>query len=1110
MGLTDRQRRAALDHETSKCVTAGAGTGKTHVLVRKYIDLLESGECGVAGILALTFTDKAALQMRERVRDAAMEKIGPAWDAIREDLLWSNISTFHAFCAGVLREFPLEAGVEPGFAVLDEREAGRLRDEVVTDLIHGESPGACLDALAGTLRAIGAYELKNYLNRLYERREVAGEFFAALKEDEGAVIAAWQEALRQRREEIAREISRAARTDIAVLASLAARYTGDADPAMVYLRAVEPHLPLLAPGRTDEEGCRAVAALAEINDDRRFTARMGRKGNWEEQDLERLREAYRILNGLIKPCAGILSLSLDSEDPFTRATLDLLHDLGEVFSVFSEAVDAAKARQGALDFSDLIHYTRRLFRDRDDIVDTHFRSRFEFILVDEFQDTDPAQAAIITAILGGLLAGRGRLFIVGDPKQSIYLFRDADVTEFRRMQNAIEGGLGGEEVRLDINFRSTPEVVGFVNHVFATLMAGSTRPWEFAYEPLRANRTDDTGSVEILLCPKADTRDAGRRESAEAVARKIQRMVETGEKLIVRDGDCRPAGYGDIAILLERRTNLIYYEWALRRYGIPYHVYAGLGFYRRQEVYDLYNILRFLDNEYDDVALYGALRSPYFGISDARLFAVADSGPRSTTLFERLCRFAAEEPDPEIAGAVELIESWRRVARRLRPTGLLIRIITGSGVYAVYGGMPEGEQIIANVEKLIGIVRGLQEDGGSLGEIVRELGLCIEGEEREGEAQPDLTSSGAVAVMTVHASKGLEFPVVVVPDLSEPPLPETSTIIIEKGLCLGVRIANPANDYERENTPILEILKDEAREKDEAERKRLFYVALTRARDHLILCGVLPDEVPESVAACKTRTDWLAFCLGLSEDVYAAGSASILPPGEARPIRIEVCTTPAAIPAEVRTAAPRLLAIPEDIQSAPEYLPVTPPEEEHIYSASEIEDFLRGQEVVDDDARVRGLIIHEVFRGRDPAAVLRRYGIEDAERAGEYIRLYEEFRRAPLVQGAVIDRCEVPFQARIEGVIFTGFIDRLLRRPDGTWLLIDYKTGRVDEASLAAKVQGHAIQMAVYRRAAEEILGEPVRVYLYFTDTGCFVEMDREISGVLQQAIHDIRGGRAH
>ena len=1112
MGLTDRQRRAALDHGTSKCVTAGAGTGKTHVLVRKYVDLIESGEGGgVAGILALTFTEKAAQQMRERVRDALAEKSGPVWDAVRDDLLSANISTFHAFCARVLREFPLEAGVEPGFSVLDEREARRLREEAVDDLIYGEPPEACRDALVCTLRAVGAYELKNYLIRLYEKRAAAEEFFAALEQDEGAVIAAWQEILRQRKEEVVQDFLLAARPSIAVLADCAARYPADADPAMAYLRAVEPHLPSLAPERPGDEACRGVAAVAAINDDRRFTARMGRKGNWDERDLNAVREAYRTLSTLTKPRAGTLGLSIDPDDAFTRATLDFLHSLGTVFAVFAEAVDAAKARRGALDFSDLILFTRRLFRDRDDIVEAHFRSRFEFVLVDEFQDTDPAQAAIIAAILGGLAAERGKLFVVGDPKQSIYLFRDADVTQFKRTRDVIEERLGGEEVRLDVNFRSTPEVVGFVNYIFAALMAGSARPWEFAYEPLRASRTEDAGSVEVLLCPKTEPRDAGRRASAEAVARKVQRMVEAGEKPIVRDGDRRPAGYGDIAILLERRTNLIYYEWALRRYGIPYHVYAGLGFYRRQEVYDLYNILRILENERDDVALYGALRSPYFGISDARLFAVADSCPRSATLLERLRRFAAGAPKSDVAAAAALLASWQGVARRLRPAELLNRIVTESSVYAVYGGMPEGEQIIANVEKLIGIVRDLQEGGSSLGEVVGELELCIDGEEREGEAQPDLASSDAVAVMTVHASKGLEFPVVVVPDLSELPLPDTSTIIVEEGLRLGVRIANPENDHERENTPILAVLKDEAREKDEAERKRLFYVALTRARDHLVLCGVLPDAVPVSVAACRTRTDWLACCLGLCEDVYAAGGVEVLPPGEDRPLRIGVCTAPDAIPAEVRTAAPVLLTVPEDICPASErpLPPAALPAEEHVYSVSEIEGFLRGQEDRDGDARIRGLIIHEVFRGRDPAAVLRRYGIDDAGLAREYARLYEEFRGSPMVQGAGSDYCEVPFRARVGGVVFTGFIDRLLQRPDGTWILIDYKTGRVDEGNLPAKIQEHALQMAVYRRAAEGILGGPVRAYLYFTDTGRFVEAPADDDGVvdaLREAVSGIEG----
>lgn len=1116
MKLTDRQRRAALDHSTSKCVTAGAGTGKTHVLVQKYIDLIESGESSVAGILALTFTEKAALHMRERVLDAVAEKSGPEWDTIRDDLFWANISTFHGFCARVLREFPLEAGVEPGFSVLDEREANRIRDAAADDLIHGEPRAACQDALACTLRAVGAYELKRYLIRLYEKRAAAEEFFSTLKRDEETVIAAWQAILRRRKEEIVHDLLPAVHPSIEVLFDVAARYPGEADPAMVYLRTVEPYLPQLASNQSKEAVFQALTALAGINEDRRFTARMGRKQNWDGQDLDVVREAYKTLRDLTRSDAEILNLAIDHDAPFTRTTLDFLHNLGETFSVFSEMIDAAKARRGALDFSDLILYTHRLFRDRDDIVDAHLRRRFEFILVDEFQDTDPAQTAIIAAILGGLGdEGRG-LFVVGDPKQSIYLFRDADVTQFRLMRDVIIERLGGEEVSLDVNFRSTPEVVGLVNHVFSILMAESNRPWEFAYESLQANRTDDPGSAEILLCPKMDSLGAGRRVAAEAVARRIQRMVVSGEKEIYQDGDRRPAVYGDIAILLERRTNLIYYEWALRRYGIPYQVYAGLGFYQQQEIYDVYNILRILVNEHDDVALYGALRSPYFGVSDARLFAVASSGPHYITLLERLRRFAAEEPGSDVAAAVELIGSWQEVARRLKPVELINRIIIESGVYAVYGGLPEGEQIIANIEKAIGIFRDLQEGGGDLDEIVRELEACIEGEEREGEAQPDLASSNAVAVMTVHASKGLEFPVVVVPDLSEQPLSNTSSIIIEDGLRLGVKIADPESDHERKNTPILTVLKDELQEKDEAERKRLFYVALTRARDHLILCGVVPDSVPESVDACKTRADWLTYCLGLSVDVCDADEVEIFPPGEDRSIRIGVCTSPKIIPAEVKVAAPSRLTIPKNLQKVQiDLQPLREMEggeaEERIYRLNELERHLLDRYGVDryDDAEIRGQIIREVFRGRDPATVIRRYRVDDARLNQECDRAYEEFQGSYLVQGADRDYCDVSFHAKIGGALFAGTIDRLLRQSDGTWVLVDYKLGREDGMSMFRSAQESTFKAAICRRAAEEILGEPVRAYLYFTDTGRLVEVpeDDGIVDLVRHVIQEIEGG---
>ncbi|HQD25551.1 MAG TPA: UvrD-helicase domain-containing protein [Methanoculleus thermophilus] len=1092
MALTERQARAALDHSMSRCVTAGAGTGKTHVLVQKYLSLLEAGAC-VGEILALTFTEKAANEMRVRVRQAIAAKEGERWDATRNEFLWAKISTFHSFCASVLREFSIEAGVGPAFAVLDEWEAFRLREKVAEDLIHGCPPETCRAAVIAVLRAIGPYELKRYLETLYSRRGATEAFFAALAEGEEKVLDAWQEAVeRHRAETLATFLERAA-PSIETLRDLAARYSGERDPGEVYLRAIGPCL----------SGEIRVAEMLEVHKDRRFSARMGQKKNWSGDDLDALQAAYKNLDRCLKDHAGILSLAFDPADPFTRATLDFLRDLGVTFLTFLEAVEAEKRRQNALDYDDLVNRTHRLFSDREDILSAHFRNRFRYILIDEFQDTDPVQIAIIRAILGDPDENPANLFIVGDPKQSIYLFREADVTQFRNARDLIEHALGGETIALDVNFRSTPEVLGFTNAIFGSLMAECERPWEFLYEPLHASRKSETGSVELLLCPKIKDRAEGRRAEAEMVARKIRAIVEQGEKRVYLDGGSRPAGYGDVAILLERRTNLSYYELALARYGVPYHVHAGLGFYERQEVYDLYNILRFLVNHLDDAALYGVLRSPYFGFSDARLYHLAASP--GAYLWERLLA----DGGADAVRAAATLRDWISLSRRLPPALLLRRIVESSGIFVVFGGMIGGEQAAANVEKLIAIAR--EAGSSTLDDLVAELGRCIDDEQREGDALLDLASSDAVLIMTVHAAKGLEFPVVVVPDLSETPRPDGATIMVEEGLMLGVSIPNPANDHEREETPILRILKDEHRQKEEAERKRLFYVAVTRARDHLILCGEALDEVPKSLEDGKTRMAWLAHCLGLTPEVRARGEAVLALPNDEE-LHIPLTTDPSAIPVEVQETARVCLSLPDDLPAAAAPVGILPDgAEERVYSASEIEAYLRGSLesrspgfATGGDGLTRGLVVHEVFQGRDPATVLRRYGM-DSGKADEYRELYERFLASPLMQDALQDHREVPFLVRVNGFAFQGTIDRLVQRPGGAWLLIDYKTGKPGD------LEDYAIQMTIYRRAARQILGAPVTPYLYFVDLDRWVEVtvdEDRVFAEIARAVREIEGGK--
>jgi len=1116
MTLTQRQEEAALHHDRSICVTAGAGTGKTHVLVTKYIDLLEKGECGVGNTLALTFTDNAATQMKKRVREALNMQEGEKWDHIRDDFLWASISTFHSFCTGCLREFPLEAGIDPGFTVLDERQAQRIRDEVVNRLVYGEPPEGCRDAVIHTLRALGTSGLQEYLIRLYNKRETADAFFTALREDEDTVLDAWDCSIRSSQEEAIQEFMEDPHSQalIDTLRDLAACYAGSADPAMEYLRAVQPHLP--APRMSlDVAG---VVAIADVN--ACFKANFGRKTNWRGDDLARLRTTFKEFRDLISPLAKTCRLSVARDDPFTRVTLEFLANLGVVFTVFLDLFNAEKRKIGALDFSDLIHLTHRLFCEHESLVADHFRNRYRYILVDEFQDTDPVQTTIIKKILGEMVPEKEGLFIVGDPKQSIYLFRDADVTLFKKARESIRDNLKGKEVALDVNFRSTPQIVGFVNAVFSVLMAETKRPWEFGYDPLTAHREDE-GSVELLLSPEGVDIATTRTGEAEMVARKIQGLIGHLPVYWNKDGEHldtpRPAEYSDITILLERRTNLAYYERALRKYGIPYHVHSGLGFYARQEVYDLYNILCYLDNDLDSVALYGVLRSPYFGISDADLFRMAGPSPLSSPLRDRLREYAAEYPASDLAAAAKILEAWTGLARRVTLPALLARILDDSGIYAVYGGIPEGEQCLANVEKFVNMAR----EGGvlSLASFVAEMKRFIDEGEREGEAHLDPTATNAVSIMTVHAAKGLEFPIVVVPGLTELPPSDSSKIFIEDGLLIGVKIPDPEQGFETEETPIFTLLQQEHKQKLRAERLRLFYVAATRAKDRLIFSGSSPKTLTRDPADCSTRMDLLSCAIGLSDEMVSEGGVDVVPPDGDQPLHFTISLGLETDRNEACDAGPTLILPPEEDTPSCSPRPVTVEEEERPLSVSEIERYLACPKEYErvyrlgqreqalrplEKATNWGLILHEILRGRESAAVCALYGVGDPEVIAECARVYERFITSPIMKGALCDRCEVPFRAQIGGVIFRGAIDRLVRTADGTWVLIDYKTGRVRENALPAKIAEYAMQMVVYRQAAEQILGQPVRAYLYFTALDRFVPVEVDEGMVLSRTVRAV------
>jgi ATP-dependent helicase/nuclease subunit A len=1098
MAATPRQGEAITKHDRSMVVTAGAGTGKTYVLVQKYIDLLKTRGVTVPQILALTFTDKAAAEMKDRIRKEILRHEGPQWEKAAEDFMIAPVQTFHSFCAQVLREFPIEAGLEPGFVVLDEQQVSRIHSRAYEDLIHTQGPAN--EALVHVLSITDQYTLKTMLAAMYGRREQYARFFAALNDDEARVIAVWKEQVDALRNAGIAEL----RCDpsfsscVETLLRLARAYEGVDDKAAIFLQEIRSLLSRLFEPADTAEFCSAALEL-----ERKRPGNIGSKKSWDENDLGAFRKARKDINEILVRKTSLFRMTVDASDPVITGSAQFLRDLSSVFTRYAELVGKGKASLGGLDFSDLILHAQQLFTEQRELVSMHFMPRFRYILVDEFQDTDHTQFDIILAIIGTPSPETDCLFIVGDPKQSIYLFRDADVTRFKEAQEIISDACKGRVLNLDTSFRSTKEVIGLSNLLFSRLLASAEKPWEFGYEPVRIaeSRADHAGSVELLLPPQGNDAGETKRNEADMLARKIHSVVnaqplsvyeEQPDHLFVR----RPARYGDIAILLEQRTNLSYYLSALGEYGIPFYVHGGTGFYHRQEVYDLCNILAFLEHRHDSVSLAGILRSPYFGLTDTELFCIAQESGR--TLWDKLGKFAKKEGPA--SRACNLLASWQQYAGRSGLVPLLRRILAESGVYTVYAALPAGEQILANIEKLIAMARTREEIGNySLADFTADLRMAMDEDEREGEAPLDALAENAVNIMTVHAAKGLEFPIVFVPDMGTSFRERYPPIMIgDNPLMVGVKVPNPDDNYEMTESAVLLALRDLQRQKERAERRRLLYVALTRARDHLFMCGTAPEDAGLSYDLARSRIEWIFAALGVTDDAIKSGGLA-LQDG----LRLSIVSDPAAIPAETGRVEPELIVVPEECAgmagSRTEPVYVAGPARVKPKSVSDLEGepgpvparepvaskYLPGVE-----GTTKGTIIHEVLRGRDAQTVLKESGEYSDENVRQCEEIREKFFSSDLMKRAKRSFAELAFVVTYEGRLIMGKIDRLVELNDDSWAVIDYKSMAVVPEEYSAIAEEYRVSMAVYGEAAKRLVsGKEIAAYLYFTEIGEFLPM---------------------
>jgi len=892
--FTDEQLRAIERRDGSLLLSAGAGTGKTSVLVERFVRAVVEDGVEVDSILAITFTEKAAAELRTRVHRRFLDYELPerARDA---EAAW--ISTIHSFCARVLRTHALPAGLDPELRVLDGLEAERVAidsfDRALGDFLGGgEDPER--------LRLLAAYtpdRLADMVRTAYSHLRSRG--------------------------------------------------------------ASEPDLPEIDPPREGGERAAllatAQAALTEIGSDEAKRASEAR-GRLERCGvlLERLTdgevlEASEVGALSYGPNAKVLKGPASDAYREAHGAYERLctahreyHDhvlLRELLGLFHARYSVAKRERSALDFADLELMARDLLK-ADAGLREHYANRFEHVMVDEMQDTNPLQNEILE------LLERDNLFRVGDERQSIYRFRHADLDLFRT--HRAEAQAAGRAERIGVNFRSRGEILDAIDLTFGGL-------WGEDFDPLRepegarAEPPRRQPCVELLVTD-GDKKRWDERFPDEALPfgagmRAITPWRAAEARLLARrvdelTGEAGPFSLSDVVVLVRATTHVAVYERALEERGISTHVLGGRGYWGQQQVGDLRAWLAALANPLDALALHSVLASPLVGLSLDALVILAAGARRAGWGLWRTLEAAAggEEPAalvPEadlerVRGFVALFAGERAAAPRISLETLIDRAVTRTGYDRAVLAMPAGDRRMANVRKLMRMAREYEAEEGrdlrSFIDFVAERDLV---QEQEGQAPLEAEDLDAVRVMTIHRAKGLEFPVVCVADLGKTGREDDSALRINHDGRVGIRLAQMGGGSV--DSASLGQIREESKLDGEEEERRIFYVAATRAQEHLVLSGATDLERLKEPGPLDEPMRWLWRALAPElPDQGASFTASEPYEGRSVAVRCEVLR-PGSVD-ELLPATDRDPTAPEsappglDVLAAPALAAVVPPD----------------------------------------------------------------------------------------------------------------------------------------------------------------------------------------
>jgi ATP-dependent helicase/nuclease subunit A len=836
-------RAYAVDPEQNVVLEASAGTGKTTVLVTRYVNLLGAG-VDPANILAITFTRKAATEMRERIvhevkKAAHLSAVNRTrWLELRDRLSDISISTIDAFCLSLVREFPLEADVDPGFTMADETEVPRLIDEAIDRTLRIVAALAADDQDVALLMAqLGSTRTREGLAHLLQRRLVARPALARFLGGPGrAAIQGKLTADDVCRRGLERLQDALAGLDGGLARFLAAGPTRH--PRFQQLASALRSCPTL-----DASNHAAVRALMDrvrehfLTQDGEPRKSSGAIQPYSADDCASADDWRRHRDQI----AGVAERVAAAVQAFAR-DLNAVQARGvwRVFAIAEQQYRRALDERSALDFTDVLERALDLLRKMDEFAQSRFRleSRYHHVLVDEFQDTSRAQWELVSRLIQswgegfGLVSHSGPLqpsiFIVGDRKQSIYRFRDAEVAVLEEAARHIEALRADRDPRrwIATSYRALPELLAFVNAIFTGVTPRPERADGFRYDERDRFPVETAASSRGLLLGIAAAEEP--EACAAAVADEIVRLLREESIRDRATGVPRRATPADIAILFRSRASHREFEQALERRGVPSYVYKGLGFFDADEIKDASALLRFLAEPTSDLRAAAFLRSRLVRLSDTAL----------ATLAPRLSPALVDPEPPPLGGldaedravlalAREHVARWLALVDRLPPSELLELVLAESAYDFELKG-PRLAQARENLKKMRGLVRRIQNRGyATLARFADYLDALSAGD----ESNAVVDALDAVNLMTVHAAKGLEFPIVFVVNLAKG----------ARGPRQPIRVSAPA-DGEEPSVSIGAFDSDtdeDERSRELEETKRLLYVALTRARDRLYLSSAL-------------------------------------------------------------------------------------------------------------------------------------------------------------------------------------------------------------------------------------------------------------------------------